>query len=221
VEEAANKLCEIGRRAYARGLVSGSEGNFSARLDGDRVLCTPSGLCKGLLAPGDLCVVDLEGKQLGGRRRPSSEVLLHLAIYAGDPGLRAVVHAHPPFVTTFSVLGESIPDGVLPEGEVFLGPVPLVPYETPGTPEIGAAVRAYVRDHVAAILQNHGTVTWARDLETAYVLTETLEAVARVVFQARLIGQPRSIPAEKLAELAGIRQRLRADPPVERPGGTP
>jgi len=205
----ANKLCEIGRRAYAHGLVSGTEGNFSARLDDGRMLCTPTSLCKGLLTPGDLCVIDLSGRQFGGRQERSSEVLLHLAIYEVDARIQAVIHTHPPFATTFSVLGESIPGGILPEGEVFLGPVPLVRYETPGTPEIATAMKPYVRDQVAAILQNHGTVTWGRDLETAYVLTETLEAVCRAVYQARLIGQPRPIPAEKLSELTAIRERLR------------
>jgi L-fuculose-phosphate aldolase len=206
----ANKLCEVGRRAYAHGLVAGTGGNLSARLDDGRMLCTPTGVCKGLLTPADLCVVDLSGRQFGGRQPRSSEVLLHLAIYEVDRRIGAVIHAHPPFATTFSVLGESIPTGMLPEGDVFLGSVPLVPYETPGTPEFAAAVKPYVPDHVAVLLQNHGVACWARDLETAYVFTETLEAVCRVVYQARLIGQPHTIPAEKLSDLAAIRQRLRA-----------
>ncbi len=209
MDDLAAQMCEVGRRAYQRELVDGTGGNFSCRLDDQRVLCTPTLSCKGRLTPSDLCVVDLEGRPLAGTRRPSSEVRMHLEVYAASPAVRAVIHCHPPFATAFAVLGETIPTGVLPEGDVLLGPVPLIPYQTPGTREMGLALRPYVADHVAAILQNHGTVTWGLDLETAYVLTETLEAVCRVVYQAQQLGELRLIPPDKQAELRSIRERLR------------
>lgn len=210
MRDLAAQLCEIGRRAYHRELVDGTGGNFSARLDDHRFLCTPTTACKGTLTPADLCVVDLDGRPVSGRRPPSSEILMHLEIYAASPTTRAVIHAHPPFATTFAVLGETLPAGVLPEGDVYLGPVPLIPYQTPGTRAMGAALRPFVADHVAALLQNHGSVTWGPDLETAYILTETLEAVCRVVWQARQIGNPELIPPAEQARLAELRARLRA-----------
>jgi L-fuculose-phosphate aldolase len=209
MDEQAAKMCEIGRRAYQRELVDGTGGNFSCRIDSQRVLCTPTLLCKGLLTPDDLCVVDLNGRPLAGKRSPSTEILMHLELYAASPTVQAVVHCHPPLATTFAVLGETIPTGVLPEGEVFLGPVPLIPYQTPGTRAMGTALRPYVANHSAAILQNHGTVTWGPDLETAYVLTETLEAVCRVVYQARQMGGAKQIAPEEQSKLAEIRARLR------------
>jgi L-fuculose-phosphate aldolase len=211
MDDLAAKMCEIGRRAYQRELVDGTGGNFSCRLDDRRVLCTPTLLCKGLLAPHDLCLVDLDGHQVTGARKPSSEILMHLEIYAASPAVQAVIHCHPPFATTFAVLGQTIPTGVLPEGDVFLGPVPLIPYQTPATRDMGAALRPYLTNHVAALLQNHGTVTWGPDLETAYVLTETLEAVCRVVFQARQLGEVQRISAEQQSKLAEIRARLRGN----------
>jgi L-fuculose-phosphate aldolase len=202
-------MCDIGRRAYQRMLVDGTGGNFSCRLDAQRVLCTPTLVCKGLLTPADLCVVDLEGRQLSGARKPSSEILMHLEIYASAPAVGAIIHAHPPYATTLAVLGETIPTGVLPEGDVFLGPVPLIPYQTPGTRAMGTALRPYVAGHSAAILRNHGTVTWGPDLETAYMLTETLEAVCRVVCQARQMGGFKTIPASEQAALARMRAAWR------------
>lgn len=210
VTEAAQKICEIGRRAYQRGLIAGGEGNISVRLDDHHLLATPTGVCKGFLNPDDLAVVDLEGRQVSGRPR-SSEILLHAEIYRCDPRVRAVVHTHPPFATTFTILGESLPPGVLPEAEVFLGHVPLVPYATPGTCEIASAIRPHVSTCVAALLQNHGAITWGPDLESAYLLTETLESVCRVVYQARQIGVLQFIPAEKLGVLADLRSRLRGE----------
>lgn len=201
------QICEIGRRCYARGLVAASEGNISVRLDAQRVLCTPSGVCKGLLKADDLCIVGMDARPLTTHRRPSSEILVHLAVYAADEAVRAVVHSHPPFATTFALLGESVPRGYLPEAEMFLGEVPVVPYATTGTSELAALVGAQVPGRAAVLLQNHGAVTWGTQLEQAYARTETLEAVCRVLFQARQIGQPRPIPADKLAALRQAAER--------------
>ncbi|MDX2199576.1 MAG: class II aldolase/adducin family protein [Phycisphaerae bacterium] len=209
IDAAADQICAIGRRAYSRGLVAGMEGNISVRLDERRVLCTPTMHCKGTLTPADLCLIDLEGRRLEGARKPSSEMPMHLAAYAADAGVRAVVHLHPPYATTFAVLGESVPTGHLPEAEIFFGAVPLVPYATTGTPAMGEVLRPFVREHCVALLQNHGAVSWAVDLERAYCLIESLEAVCRVVHQARQIGTPREIAAEKRRELADLRVRVR------------
>jgi L-fuculose-phosphate aldolase len=208
--ELAEQMCAIGRRAYARQLVAGTEGNFSCRLGRETVLCTPTFTCKGLLRPVDLCVVDLRGNQVAGVRPRSSEILMHLGLYQADPEIHAVIHTHPPFATSFSVAGAADLGGVLPEGDVFLGEVPLVPYCTPGTPEMAVPLIPLVREHVAAIMQNHGVVTWGPDLETAYVLTETLEAVCRVVFQARQLGEVGRIPASERKLLAKLRADLKA-----------
>lgn len=205
----AEQMCAIGRRAYERELVDGTGGNFSVRVDNERVLCTPTMSAKGCLTPADLCVVDLAGKPLSGERSPSSEVRMHLELYAASEAIRAVVHTHPPYATTFAVLHEAVPEGILPEGDVFLGPVPIVGYQTPGTRDMGVALRPYARDHVAALLANHGAVTWGPDLEQAYVLTETLEAVCRVVWQARQVGAVQQIPETERAHLAQLRRQLR------------
>lgn len=203
------QMCAIGRRAYARQLVDGTAGNFSCRLGDGRILCTPTMTCKGLLTPADLCVADLNGRQLEGRRKMSTEVLMHVELYLAEPRIAAVIHTHPPYATTLACLGETIPEGVMPEGDVFLGPVPLVPYRTTGTREMGVALRPFAATASAALLQNHGAVTWGDDLESAYCLTETLEAVCRVVLQARRAGRLQLIPDAQRAELAEMRRRLR------------
>ena len=93
-------------------------------------------ICKGFMKPDDICTVDLDGKQLAGKRKRTSEILLHLAIMKHRPDVKAVVHCHPPHATAFAVAREPIPQCVLPEIEVFLGEVPIAPYETPGRPGV-------------------------------------------------------------------------------------
>jgi len=89
-------MCEIGRRIYNKGFAAANDGNISCRLSDDRVLCTPTRVSKGYLKPDDLCIVDLEGKQISGKRKRSSEVLLHLTIMKARAEIRSVVHCHPP-----------------------------------------------------------------------------------------------------------------------------
>ena len=101
-------------------------------------------ICKGFMKPDDLCIVDMEGKQLAGKRKRTSEILLHLAIMKERPEVKSVVHCHPPHATAFAVAREPIPQCVLPEVEVFLGDVPITKYETPGGQKFADTILPFV-----------------------------------------------------------------------------
>ena len=109
-----DEICEIGRRIYDRGFAAGNDGNISFRLTDDTVLCTPTMISKGRMTPDDLCTVDANGKQLSGRRKTTSEILMHLRVYQGQPAAKAVVHCHPPHATAFGVAHEDIPSASCP-----------------------------------------------------------------------------------------------------------
>jgi len=209
-QELREALCDIGQRLYARQLVAGSDGNISCRLTGETVLCTPTLVCKGLMKPEDLCVVDFQGNLVRGRRSRTSEVLLHLEIYQGDPKASAVVHAHPPHATAYAAAHRGIPPAVLPEIEIFLGRVPLAPYETPGTPEFARTVRPYLGNANTVLLANHGVVSWAASLERAYGNVEMLDSYCRILMLADRLGGARPIPGDKLAALARMKAALDA-----------
>ena len=125
-------ICEIGRRIYNRGFAAANDGNISVRISDNEVLCTPTLHCKGFLKPEDIATVDMQGNQIAGRKKRSSEALLHLEIYRQRTEIKSVVHCHPPHATAFAIAREAIPQCVLPEVEVFLGDVPITKYETPG-----------------------------------------------------------------------------------------
>ena len=183
------------RQLAAGGLIAGRDGNLSVRLGPDRVLVTPSGLIKSLLTAGDMVEVGLSGRKRRGRRKPTSELDLHLRILTRRPDVGAVVHAHPPAATGFAVAGEEIPANLLPELIFLVGRVPIVPYGTPGTPELGDRVEPYLADHDALLLANHGAVTMGSTLDQAWIRMETLEHAARIILAARMIGQPRPLEA--------------------------
>ena len=117
------------------------------------------------MTPEDICAVDLEGNQIAGKKKRTSEILLHLSIMKARPDVQAVVHCHPPHATAFAVAGEPIPQCVLPEVEVFLGDVPITTYETPGGQKFADTVLPFVKKANVLILANHGTVSYGESVE--------------------------------------------------------
>jgi len=197
----ARRMALCCRQLAARGLIAGRDGNVSVRLGPDRVLVTPSGLIKSLLTAGDMVEVGLSGRKRRGRRNPTSELDLHLRILTGRPDVGAVVHAHPPAATGFAVAGEEIPANLLPELIFLVGRVPIVPYGTPGTPELGDRVEPYLAEHDALLLANHGAVTMGRTLDQAWIRMESLEHAARIVVAARTVGQPQPLDPAAVRKL--------------------
>jgi L-fuculose-phosphate aldolase len=209
-------ICIAGRWMYEQGYNVACEGNVSVRLDERRVLTTPTCMNKGMLAAEDLVVTDLEGRQLAGDRKFSSELAMHLLFYNMRPDVNAICHAHPPTATGFAVAGRGLDQALLPEVIVGLGRIPLVRYATPGTPELSAALEPYVPHYDALLLANHGAVTCGPDLLTAYFRLETLEHFAKITLAAEMAGNPTLLSSREVAKLMAARSRYFVTPP---PGG--
>ena len=198
-------IVEIGRRLYQKGLVASTEGNISVRLDGQRLLTTPKGAAKGSLTPEMLVITDMSGRKLEGTRDPSSEILMHLAVYDLRPELQAVVHAHPPIATGFAVAGVPLDRAVLAEVVTTLGSIPIAEYGTPSTTELADAVRRLVKAHDGLLLANHGALTAGADLWGAYYKMETIEHFAHISLVARLLGREHLLSREEVMRLQGLR----------------
>ena len=127
------QLCQVGKLLYDKGLVVGTQGNFSCRNTDGQILISPAGKCKGMLQPEDIVLIEPSGTPVDSRQTPSSEYLLHLHGYRHRSDFQAVVHAHPPYATAFAVAGIVLDTFELPEGLATLGEIPLVSYAEPGT----------------------------------------------------------------------------------------
>jgi L-fuculose-phosphate aldolase len=196
------------RQLAARGLIAGRDGNLAVRLGPERVLVTPSGFIKSLVTARDMVEVDLDGTpRRKSNRKPTSELELHLRILRHRPDVSAVVHAHPPTATGFAVAGEAIPGNLLPELIFVVGPVPLVPFGMPGTPELGDRVVPYLTGHSALLLANHGAVTMGKTLDEAWIRMESLEHAARIIAAARALGQPQPLTAAAVERLNAQREQ--------------
>jgi L-fuculose-phosphate aldolase len=212
-EQLKREICEIGRRIYLKGFAAANEGNISARIDDDHVLCTPTLHCKGFLEPADICLVDMTGRQLGGEKKRTSEVLLHLEIYRQRPDVRAIVHCHPPHPTAFAIAREPIPQCVLPEAEVFLGEVPIAPYATPGSQAFADTIRPFVEKSKVIVLANHGTVSFDQTVERAYWWTEILDAYCRILILTRSLSGFHYLSSNQARELLEIKKTWGIDDP--------
>lgn len=207
------QICDIGRRVYAKGFAAANDGNITIRLNENEVLCTPTMVSKGDLKPEDICKVDLEGNQLAGTKKRTSEVLLHLAVYKVRPDVKGVVHCHPPHATAFAVAREPIPKCILPEVEVFLGEVPMAVYETPGTQKFADTIVPYVKDCNTIILANHGTVTFGPDLQKAYWNSEIIDAYCKILLLAKQLGRINYFTEKEERELLDLKKRIGYDDP--------
>ena len=103
------QICELGRRMWQRAYVEGNGGNLAMRVGADLALCTPTMISKGFMQPADLCLVDLDGNQLCGTKKRTSEILMHLQIMKRQPKAVASCHGHPPHATAFALVGEAPP----------------------------------------------------------------------------------------------------------------
>jgi L-fuculose-phosphate aldolase len=207
-------IVEAGRLCYQQGLMPANNGNISVRMGEDRLVITPSMLCKGRLELDDLLVIDLEGQVLKAdarkKRRISSETPMHLEAYRQRPDIRAVLHAHPAHATALTVAGIPFPEDVLPELLEGLGPVPTTSFATPSSDENAAAIREHIVGHDAVLIRNHGAITVGRDLEEALIHLERVEHVAKVIVMAQGLGKIERLPPEMIEKLHQLRKMMKA-----------
>lgn len=209
IEVLKRRMCDMGRRMWERGYTDGNGGNLTIRVGDNMVLCTPTLISKGFMKPEDMCLVDLEGKQLAGRLKRTSEVMTHIGIMKRQPAAKACCHAHPPHATAYAVAKVRPPSCLIPEAEVFLGVIGEAEYKTPGTPENADEVGRVAVTHQAVLMQNHGVITWGKDIEDAYWKMENTDAYCQTVLLASMLGRELTpIQPRQAKELIALRKQL-------------
>lgn len=206
--EAREQFCEIGKRLWERQYVEANGGNMSYRLADGRILATPTMISKGFMKPEDMVILDADGNQLAGKRKKTSEILVHLQIFRHRPDIRCVIHCHPPHATAFAITGKALPKCVHPEQEVFLGEVPIAPYETPGTQKVADTLLPYLKDFNFFLLASHGAVAAGTGILDAYWKTEIVEAYCRLIILSRALGEPTILTQQQMSEILQIKKNL-------------
>lgn len=201
------QVAAASRRLAEAGLLVGTAGNVSARA-GDRVAVTGTGVVLGECGPADVTVVSLSGEVLEGELLPTSEIDLHLGLYAAgtEGGTAAVVHTHAPYSTAVACVLDELP--VLHYQQLALGgAVRVAPYATFGSPELAAAVTAAIEGRQAALMANHGSVAVGSTLDEAVENALLLEWLATLHHRVAALGEPRPLTEEQ--QIAVIEAALR------------
>jgi L-fuculose-phosphate aldolase len=208
-----SELVATSRRLHAMGWVANHDGNISLRLTGKRLLITPTAYSKADVDDGSLIIVDLDGKVLEGRRKPFSELELHLAAYRARPEVEVVLHAHPPCATAFGLAGHELSPIAMPELVVSLGDrIPTLARTMPKTPEAVKGVEAAAAQVDAMLLGGNGALTLGADLSQALLRMELVEHYAKILTAARQLGPVAPLPPADLAKLLEARKKAGLGP---------
>ena len=203
LEQARDDVVRTCRELAAAGLVVGTSGNVSVRA-GELIAVSPSGLDYADLTAGLVGVHRLDGTPVEAPLRPTSEMPLHLAVYAAT-GAGAIVHTHPVAATALSTLTAELP-AIHYQVAMFGGPVPVAPYATYGSERLARNVAAALSDRTACLMANHGALTTGADLRSALTGTRYLEWLCEVYLRALAAGQasgPSLLPADEITVVAG------------------
>ncbi len=195
------ELVLYAKRLYRLGFMPGTSGNLSVRLDRELVLATPTGTSKSMLTKEDMVVVDLDGRQIAGSKKVTSEIGMHLAIYNRRDDISAVVHSHPPIATAFACTGRALDKPLCAEAIMTLGAVPLAPYATTGTREVADSLAEFIPGHEAILMANHGLVTYGKSVLDAFMKTETVEHFAHISLAVEQLGSASLIDQDKVHDL--------------------
>lgn len=202
------EICEVGHKLYNHGFVAANDGNISVKIGENEFYCTPTGVSKGDLTPDMIIKVDRDGNKLEGTLNPSSEIKMHMRVYRERPDVNAVVHAHPPIATAFTVAGIPLNQYILPEAVLTIGDAPTCAYGTPSTMEIPDSLAPYIQDHDAFLLQNHGALTVGCTLNKALFVMEEVEFNAKICKYAMELGAVNEIPNDQLEKLMDLRVKM-------------
>lgn len=189
------------RRLYKKGLTTTSGGNVSCRTDDGRIFITPSQTDKGRIRKNEIAEITIDGELLTNDLKVSMETGMHLAIYKLRPDVKAIVHAHPVFASTYAAAGLLPLCNLLGESRAILGNVKLVKYELMGTPKLAKAVSESLQDSNVSIMLNHGAIAVGNNLLQAFDRLEVLEAASKVSFNTGILAKRKELTDEEILEI--------------------
>ena len=194
----ADQLVTVMERIYGYKMTTTSGGNLSVLDDNGDIWITPAGVDKGSLTREDIVRVSQSG-EITGQHRPSSEWPFHSILYKRRPDIKAVLHAHPPALLSFSIV-RKIPDTMLiPNADIICGEVKMADYDVPGSAELGLAIAKVFDTGVRTVmLENHGVVVGHTDIFSAFMAFETLDFCARLEINARMLDKPKPLHEDNI-----------------------
>lgn len=188
IDHSRKQIIKTGMYLLDKGLVTGTWGNISVRISDSLFAITPSGRNYRTLQPEDVVIVNLSGDIIEGSLTPSSELPLHLAVYAARSDIYGIVHTHSVFASACAVSRRSIPPIIEDLVQLAGGEIAVAPYAPPGTPELAEYAVQALADKFAVLLANHGVMASGKTLNEALLVAELVEKAAQIYCWANMLG---------------------------------
>lgn len=192
------------RRLYKHGLTTTSGGNISRRINDKLIAITPSATDKGRMKWQDVGIMSVSGENLTHELKPSIENALHINVYNTNSGIKAIVHAHPVFATSFTAMKLNINTSLTAEARAICGEPKLVPYALMGTKELAETVAKYSRESDVMLLENHGVITTGSNLLQAFDKLEVLENAAKMTLIVEMTGKKSPLGKHRILQIDKI-----------------
>ncbi len=205
-----SSVIEVSKLMHTKGFICATDGNISIKLGKNRYLITPSGINKAFMKPSDLIIIDESAKVISGNKKynPSTEWRMHLKAYKMRPDISAVIHAHPPYVTAYTISGAKLPSDILPETILTMGDIPVTSYSTPTSPDNADIIEEHIKNYDAVVLKRHGVITVGKDIYSAYNKLEKLEHTALTAVVAKIIGEAQPLPKQEVEKLLAMGAKI-------------
>ncbi|NLF48359.1 MAG: class II aldolase/adducin family protein [Acholeplasmataceae bacterium] len=185
----AEQIVLLINRIYTKQMTTTSGGNLSILDDEGDIWITPSGIDKGTLTTADICQIKPDGTVIG-KHRPSVETPFHKCVYKARPDVKAVLHAHPHSLVSFSLVGQVPNTKIIPSPHLVCGEIGFADYDLPGSEQLGQKISdQFAKGHNVVVMENHGVVTCADNLFDAFKIFETLERCAELNIIAKQLGE--------------------------------
>lgn len=197
-------IIEIGKSLYNKGLTIGTSGNISIKTD-NGVLITASGTALGFLKEEDIVLTDFEGKELENKKA-SSEKMLHVEIYKKRSDIKAIIHTHPEYLTSFAVCHKTLNAPIMSENILYFEDIPVAEYAMPSSKQLVENTVKYFNNRDVVMMANHGAITAGKDLTDAFLKMETAEYYAKVTLNTQIIGNPQELSEKDVQDLINLKK---------------
>ncbi len=200
IEKAIKEIIKYGEIAGKKSYTPGISGNISARC-ADRIVITATGTSNAYLNEEDFAVLDIDGNQIGGDKKASSEKLLHVEFYRRRNDINAIIHFHSPYLTSFACAGKPLDEYVLPEIIYCFDNIPLAVYALPGSQNLVDKTANFFDNYDVILLENHGVIVGGKDVKDAYLKLELCEEYAKTIICAKILGGAKILTEEQVNEI--------------------
>lgn len=206
VKELKEEIIKYGKLAEEKNLTPGVSGNMSARC-GDKILITSSGSANGYLSEDDFVLIDFDGNVIEGKKKPSSEKLLHCAFYKMRSDVDYIIHMHSPYLSSFASAGIALDEPIMAENVFYFGKIPLAEYGLPSSTDLVNKTAKFFDEYDAVLMANHGFIVGDKTIHDAFLKLTLAESYAQVVLNTRILGGAKVLTEQQVKEIYELRKK--------------